>query len=71
MWWFPWLSYIAIAAMVLVLVAMSITPSHYLEFWTSMISIAVTLAAYVVLRRGRHRQAAHSGQVETLGQQRN
>jgi GABA permease len=53
MWLFPWLSYLAIAGMLLVLVAMALTPSHRLEFWTSMISIAVALIAYVVLRRGR------------------
>jgi GABA permease len=67
MWWFPWLSYVAIAAMILVLVAMSITPSHYAEFWTSMISIAITLLAYVVLRRGRHRRQARSEQADSLG----
>lgn len=67
MWWFPWLSYVAIAAMILVLVAMSITPSHYAEFWTSMISIALTLLAYVVLRRGKHRRQARSEQADSLG----
>jgi L-asparagine transporter-like permease len=53
MWLFPWLSYLAIAGMLLVLVAMALTPSHRAEFWTSTISIAVALLAYVVLRRGR------------------
>jgi L-asparagine transporter-like permease len=53
MWWFPWLSYVAIGAMVLVLGAMAITPSHFTEFWASMVSIVVALLAYVVLRRGR------------------
>jgi len=67
MWWFPWLSYIAIAAMILVLVAMSITPSHYVEFWTSMISIAITLLAYAVLRRGKHQKQTHGEQADTLG----
>jgi hypothetical protein len=36
-----------------VLVAMAFTPSHRAELWTSMISIAVALLAYVVVRRGR------------------
>ena len=67
MWWFPWLSYIAIAAMILVLAAMSITPSHYVEFWTSMISIAITLLAYAVLRRGKHQKQTHGEQADTLG----
>ena len=53
MWWFPWLSYLAIAAMVLVLGAMAITPAHFAEFWASMVSIVVALLAYLVLRRGR------------------
>jgi GABA permease len=53
MWLFPWLSYLAIAAMLLVLVAMALTPSHRTEFWTSAISIAVALLAYVVCRRRR------------------
>ena len=53
MWLFPWLSYLAIAGMLLVLIAMALTPSHRAEFWTSTISIAVALLAYVVLRRGR------------------
>jgi GABA permease len=53
MWCFPWLSYVAIGAMVLVLIAMAITPSHYAEFWASMVSIAVALLAYLLVRRSR------------------
>jgi L-asparagine transporter-like permease len=53
MWLFPWLSYLALAGMLAVLVAMAITPSHVDEFWASMVSIAVALVAYVVFRRGR------------------
>jgi L-asparagine transporter-like permease len=53
MWLFPWLSYLAIAGMLLVLVAMALTPAHRAEFWTSTISILVALLAYVVFRRGR------------------
>ena len=53
MWLFPWLSYLAIAGMLLVLIAMALTPSHRAEFWTSTVSIAATLLAYVVFRRGR------------------
>jgi len=51
MWLFPWLSYVAIAGMALVLIAMAFTPSHRAEFWTSVISIAVALLAFVVFRR--------------------
>jgi len=53
MWLFPWLSYLAIAGMLTVLIAMALTPSHRAEFWTSTISIAVALIAYVTFRRGR------------------
>ena len=53
MWLFPWLSYVAIAGMIAVLIAMAITPSHFQAFWTSVVSVVVALLAYVVLRRGR------------------
>ncbi|HUO20492.1 MAG TPA: amino acid permease [Steroidobacteraceae bacterium] len=53
MWLFPWLSYLGIAGMASVLVAMAFTPSHRAELWTSMISIAVALLAYAVLRHGK------------------
>jgi hypothetical protein len=32
---------------------MAFTPSHRAELWTSMISIAVALLAYALLRRGK------------------
>src|SRR6516165_1431728 len=51
MWLFPWLSYVAIVGMALVLIAMALTPSHRAEFWTSIISIAVALLAFVIFRR--------------------
>jgi len=53
MWLFPWLSYLGIAGMASVLVAMAFTPSHRAELWTSTVSIAIALLAYVLLRRGR------------------
>jgi GABA permease len=53
MWWFPWLSYIAIAGMATVLVAMAIMPSHRAEFWTSTVSIGAALLAYRLFRYGR------------------
>src|SRR5579864_2419054 len=62
MWLFPWLSYVAIAGMLLVLIAMALTPSHRVEFWTSTISIVIALLAYLVFRRGRalSTSAAHA-----------
>jgi GABA permease len=64
MWLFPWLSYLAIAGMLLVLIAMALTPSHRAEFWTSTISIAVALIAYLVSRRGRTAVPASAPAVE-------
>jgi GABA permease len=63
MWLFPWLSYVGIAGMLAVLVAMAVTPSHRAEFWTSVISMAVTLAAFVFFRLLPSRRG-----VETLPQ---
>jgi len=53
MWCFPWLSYLGIAGMASVIVAMAFTASHRAEFWTSTVSIAVALLVYVVFRRPR------------------
>lgn len=53
MWLFPWLSYLGIVGMASVLIAMAFTPSHRAELWTSAVSIAVALLAYLVLRRPR------------------
>jgi len=50
-WLFPWLSYAALAAMVLVLLAMALDKDMASEFWASAISIAVAFAAYFVVRR--------------------
>lgn len=53
MWLFPWLSYLAIASMVAVLVALAFTPSRSGEFWASAATVAVALLAYAVFRRNR------------------
>jgi L-asparagine transporter-like permease len=55
MWAFPWLSYLAIAGMCAVLVAMASTPGRRGEFWTSVVSVAVALAAYLLVRRRKAR----------------
>jgi L-asparagine transporter-like permease len=55
MWLFPWLSYLAIAAMVAVLIAMAVTKGQQSELGASVVSIALTLIAYGLLRHGRHR----------------
>ena len=55
MWLFPWASYLAIAGMVAVLIAMGTAKAHQDELKASVISVAVALLAYFVFR---HRQSA-------------
>ena len=50
-WLFPWASYAAIAAMILVLVAMALDKDMASEFWASAISIAVAFAGYLLFGR--------------------
>ncbi|MBU3673311.1 MAG: amino acid permease [Sinobacteraceae bacterium] len=57
MWLFPWLSYLTIAAIVAVLLAMALTPALQSQFWTGAVSIVVALAAYVVVARQRTKSA--------------
>lgn len=54
MWLFPWASYAAITGMAAVLVAMAFTPSLTEELQVSLISLAVAVLAYLMLR-GRRR----------------
>ena len=44
----------------------SVDPSHGAEFWTSTISIAVALLAYLVFRRGRAMTQGATGDTPTL-----
>jgi GABA permease len=53
MWLFPWLSYLAMAAMAAVLIAMGFTPALASQLWVSVLSVAVALIAYAILRRIR------------------
>jgi GABA permease len=50
-WWFPWLSYATVAAMVGVLVAMALTESLASQFYASAACVAVVAGAYVLRRR--------------------
>jgi L-asparagine transporter-like permease len=58
MWLFPWASYAAITGMAAVLVAMALTPSLTEELQVSLISLAVVVLAYLVLRTRRRSLAA-------------
>lgn len=52
-WLFPWLTYLAIAGLIAVPVAMMLTPELASQFYTTLVLVVVTIIAYVVLRRGR------------------
>jgi GABA permease len=58
---FPWLSYLAIAGMLAVLIAMAVTPARAMEFWTSAGTVAVVLAAYSLVGRGGARPGTQTG----------
>jgi L-asparagine transporter-like permease len=58
MWWFPWLSYLTIAAIAAVLLAMALTPALQTQFWTSALSIVVTLGAYAYVAYRRESPSA-------------
>jgi L-asparagine transporter-like permease len=53
MWLFPYLSYAAIAGMAAVLIAMAFTPSMQRDFRVSLLSLAVAVIAYLVVRSMR------------------
>jgi L-asparagine transporter-like permease len=58
MWLFPWLSYAAIAAMVAVLIAMAFTPAARQDFNASAITLAVSIAAYLIVKQVRRPRSA-------------
>jgi GABA permease len=58
MWLFPYLSYAAIACMGAVLVAMAFTPGQQNDLKFSCITLAVTVIAYLVVRRMRQPRIA-------------
>jgi L-asparagine transporter-like permease len=52
-WLFPWLSYLVVAGMIAVLVAMVATPALASQFYFSLVSTAVVTVAYFVFRARR------------------
>ena len=58
MWLFPYLSYAAIACMGAVLVSMAFTPGQQNDLFFSCITLAVTVLAYLVVRRMRQPRVA-------------
>ncbi len=60
MWLFPYLSYLAIACMAAVLIAMAFTPGQQQDFKFSCITLIVAVAAYLIVRRVRQPRTAAS-----------
>jgi len=52
-WLFPWLSYLAIAGLAAVPIAMILTPGLASQFYTTLVVLVVTIVAYFLLRKGR------------------
>jgi L-asparagine transporter-like permease len=59
-WWFPWLSWLTIAAMLGVLVAMAATPSLASQLHASLVAVAVVLLAYGLVRARRRGNGART-----------
>ncbi len=60
MWLFPYLSYVAIAAMAAVLIAMAFTEHLQRDFYVSCLTLVVAVAAYLVVHRLRQPRVAPS-----------
>ena len=60
MWLFPYLSLAAIFGMCAVLIAMAFTPSLQRDFYVSCITLAVAVAAYLIVQRVRQPRAVPS-----------
>lgn len=62
MWFFPWLSYLTIALMGLVIVAMAVLPGSRAQFWFSLVTLVVIAVSYETRRlRERRRNSPVSG----------
>lgn len=56
MWLFPWSSYLTIGMMAIVVLAMGVLPGSRSQFWLSVLTFAVILAAYQVRNVHRRRR---------------
>jgi len=68
MWLFPWADYLALAGMVAVLLAMAMTPDMQRDFKTSVLSLAVAVAAYVIVERRRKAGATRAAPAAAQGE---
>ena len=58
MWLFPWANYLALGGMAAVLLAMALTPDMQRDFKASILSLAVALAAFLIVDARRKARAA-------------
>jgi len=58
MWWFPWASYVSIAGMVAVMVAMAATPALATQFYVSALALVIAVGACFVVRQRRRKSPA-------------
>jgi L-asparagine transporter-like permease len=52
-WLFPWLSYVTVGAICVILGAMALTPKVSSEFWSSIAITLFFLALFLIFRRGK------------------
>ncbi len=64
-WFFPWLSWLTIVAMIGVLVAMAATPALASQLHASLVAVAVVVLAYGVVRA--RRQATRRDELSSAG----
>ena len=68
MWLFPWADYLALGGMASVLIAMAVTPEMQRDFRASVLSLAVAVAAYVVVEVRRRAGAARAAPAAAQGE---
>ncbi|MGA2777351.1 MAG: amino acid permease [Steroidobacteraceae bacterium] len=56
MWWFPWLSIVALVGMSTVLIAMAYTPALQNDFKASCVTVLVTVIAYIGVKTWRRQR---------------
>jgi len=55
MWWFPWLSIVALLGMGTVLIAMAFTPGMQADFKASCVTVLVSIIAYLIVKQRRRK----------------
>lgn len=55
MWWFPWLSIVALLGMGTVLIAMAFTPGMQADFKASCVTVLVSIIAYMIVKQRRRK----------------